>query len=94
MIVHPSTHVDDETDREPWYVDAPVRVGRGGRLVYDDESFGRPTCAGPGATVREFVNAAGNRDVETIEHCPRCDGHGGSHGGYTLVTLEEQGAES
>ena len=89
-LVHPSSPEDDPEDREPWYVDAPVRQARG-RLVFDDaDPTGHPTCKGPGPTRHEFVNDAGHRDVVTVEQCPRCDGHGGSHGGYTLVTLEQQ----
>lgn len=75
---------------EPSWIDAPVHQDRHGRLVFEEEWAFGPTCPGPGPTRLEFVNEAGHRDVRTVEQCPRCDGHGGSHGAYTLITLEQQ----
>lgn len=79
---------------EPWWIDAPVVQRPGGRLVLQEDHAGGPTCPGPGPTLAEFVNDAGNRDVRTVEQCPRCDGQGGSHGGYRLITLEQQAEAS
>lgn len=83
-----------EPQAEPWWIDAPVMQDRRLNLQLDDDHQGGPTCKGPGPTRQEFVNGAGNRDVRTTAPCPRCDGQGGSHGGYTLVTLEQQGLAS
>lgn len=73
---------------------APVMIDSRGRVHMDDNHEGGPTCKGPGPTRVEFVNDAGNRDIRTVEQCPRCDGQGGSHGGYTRITLEQQGVAS
>lgn len=82
-IVHCS-HPDPGYPRD-WDAEPPENID----LVWGDNPH--PTCKGPGPLRREFVNDVGHRDVETIEQCPDCDGHGGSHGEYRLITLESQG---
>lgn len=70
--------------------DAPVMVDARGRLHLDDQHDAGPTCKGPGPVRQEFVNGAGERDVRTVEACPRCDGTGSHWGPLRVITLEEQ----